>query len=457
MLSSLGLLFMLTIVLHRPDPNAPKTNKRFLSAIIRNTDEYNKAVYKAQTEAMAEAKAEREEQQRQERRARAKEATEAERLRRLMGGSSSRRDDNWSRSREDRHVKSGNERRHERNERDSRHEDESHRHRRHHRRLCSASGERHRDSERHTRRNHRDDSGDDSKDDSYRKRRRDKDDKEEGSSRSNRRHSRSRDPEKLERKSRGHREEESSKPKKRRRRPLSDESDSEDRRHKADRKRDRERAAEQQEDWDDTKSSLKGKGVERLKAPSMLSSRDASIVSSPKPHRGRASAETVSEASGSVGRPTADTKAPSTVDLSEQFRRREVALASPPPPASPTLSEEEDIERLRPGRRKRASPGPRSPSPPNGISSKMDKYFEQSYDPRLDVGPLSIPTVPSTGLIDGSEFERWEAMLEIIRQRREDKAERKRMDRLGISKDKEKGGTGKSSEAQTTRSPYGDE
>ena len=54
----------------------------------------------------------------------------------------------------------------------------------------------------------------------------------------------------------------------------------------------------------------------------------------------------------------------------------------------------------------------------------MDKYFEESYDPRLDVGPLSIPTVPSTGLVDGTEFDRWEAMLEIIRQRREDKAER---------------------------------
>lgn len=68
----------------------------------------------------------------------------------------------------------------------------------------------------------------------------------------------------------------------------------------------------------------------------------------------------------------------------------------------------------------------------------MDKYFEESYDPRLDVGPLSIPTVPTTGLIEGNEFERWEAMLDIIRQRREDKAERKRMERLGISKEKEK-------------------
>ena len=38
-------------------------------------------------------------------------------------------------------------------------------------------------------------------------------------------------------------------------------------------------------------------------------------------------------------------------------------------------------------------------------------------------------------------------MLEIIRQRREDKAERKRMERLGINKDTEK--IGKSTEAWT--------
>lgn len=66
----------------------------------------------------------------------------------------------------------------------------------------------------------------------------------------------------------------------------------------------------------------------------------------------------------------------------------------------------------------------------------MDKYFEASYDPRLDVAPLSVPKVPATGLINSAEFEGWDAMLELLRQRREDKLEKKRLDRLGLSPDK---------------------
>lgn len=62
----------------------------------------------------------------------------------------------------------------------------------------------------------------------------------------------------------------------------------------------------------------------------------------------------------------------------------------------------------------------------------MDKYFEDSYDPRLDVAPLSIPTVPKTGLINDSEYEAWDAMLELLRQRREDKEEKKRLEKLGF-------------------------
>jgi len=70
----------------------------------------------------------------------------------------------------------------------------------------------------------------------------------------------------------------------------------------------------------------------------------------------------------------------------------------------------------------------------------MDKYFEESYDPRLDVAPLAVPTVPSTGLINNAEFEGWDAMLELIKFRREDKAEKKRLERLGLlPKEKEKG------------------
>jgi hypothetical protein len=67
----------------------------------------------------------------------------------------------------------------------------------------------------------------------------------------------------------------------------------------------------------------------------------------------------------------------------------------------------------------------------------MDKYFEESYDPRLDIAPLpSAPKVPLKGLIDNTEFEGWDAMLELIRMRREDKEEKKRLERMGLGKDK---------------------
>lgn len=84
--------------------------------------------------------------------------------------------------------------------------------------------------------------------------------------------------------------------------------------------------------------------------------------------------------------------------------------------------------------------------PPSQLPSKMDKYFEESYDPRLDVAPLSsAPKVPATGLIDNAEFEGWDAMLELMRIRREDKAEKKMLERMGIGKDK-KDKKGKSTE-----------
>jgi len=63
----------------------------------------------------------------------------------------------------------------------------------------------------------------------------------------------------------------------------------------------------------------------------------------------------------------------------------------------------------------------------------MDKYFAESYDPRLDIAPLAVPKIPATGLISDAEFEGWDAMLELIKLRREDKEEKKRMERLGIS------------------------
>lgn len=74
----------------------------------------------------------------------------------------------------------------------------------------------------------------------------------------------------------------------------------------------------------------------------------------------------------------------------------------------------------------------------------MDKYFEASYDPRLDVAPLSMPSIPASGLVDNAQFEGWDAMLELIRMRREDKEEKKRMERLGLTKEKPKKNKGDS-------------
>lgn len=74
----------------------------------------------------------------------------------------------------------------------------------------------------------------------------------------------------------------------------------------------------------------------------------------------------------------------------------------------------------------------------------MDKYFKDSYDPRLDTAPLStVPNVPATGLINDVEFEGWDAMLELIKLRRQDKEERKRLERLGLLDKKDKKGKGK--------------
>ena len=73
----------------------------------------------------------------------------------------------------------------------------------------------------------------------------------------------------------------------------------------------------------------------------------------------------------------------------------------------------------------------------------MDKYFEEDYDPRLDVDPLPVaPHVPATGLIDNTQFEGWDAMLDLLRKRKEDKEEKKRLERLGIDPDAYKAPSG---------------
>ena len=237
----------------------PRTNKRFLTSIIKNTDDHNKTILKAQAAAAQELKRERDEQERRERRARAAEAAEAEKLRRRSKRKRVSEDEYWDR-------------------------------------WDGRTADRKRTSSRNWDDNW---SGHEEGDRSRRKRRRRTEDHPK---------SRSREP----------------------------------------------------------------------------SSRVPSHHSSPSPR--------------------------------SRSRSRELSSRGPSHHPSP-------------------SPGPQ---PPVQLPSKMDRYFEESYDPRLDVAPLSAPKVPATGLINNAEFEGWDAMLELIRVRREDKEEKKRLDRLGLSKEKVK-------------------
>jgi hypothetical protein len=69
----------------------------------------------------------------------------------------------------------------------------------------------------------------------------------------------------------------------------------------------------------------------------------------------------------------------------------------------------------------------------------MDKYFAKDYDPRLDVAPALSALSAKDGLIPPGAFDNWDMMLEIVRVRREEKEERKRLEKLhrsGVSSSK---------------------
>ncbi|TDL19425.1 hypothetical protein BD410DRAFT_900273 [Rickenella mellea] len=500
------------------DDKVPKANKRFLSNIIRNTDEHNKAVLRAQAEAAQEIKAEREAQERRERKARADEAAEAARMLRSNGssrtrddhrrhrhesdrrrdryrdeedrrechgeGSSSRSKRRRSRSRS-RSPDRSSKRREDRTNGDDREERTPDRHRLRRRRSRSRSDDRRERTPRPSRRHHREDT--DGVDEEY--------DKvvhlDEGrSERGMRRWSPSTEDRK-ERSSRRHtthrRDRSSERHHRSRRRSRSPTREDRTSRlpHEDKGKRDEEgRSRDGENDKERDNISNHRDSRSPLPLPSKRAPPDDEVRSS----GGRddvvkrdTHSHSNSQSEAGPSRQSVQRDQSPTLSEEENIERRPTKLSEPldspspgprpatppipdPPqptrtrrrtPPSPTLSEEEDIERFRPkARRRRLSPPPlastskhttppttsRSPSPflP---SSKMDKYFAESYDPRLDVAPLSLPHVPSTGLIDNSEFEGWDAMLELIKQRRQDRVERKRMEKLGLlptEKDREK-------------------
>ena len=66
----------------------------------------------------------------------------------------------------------------------------------------------------------------------------------------------------------------------------------------------------------------------------------------------------------------------------------------------------------------------------------MDKYFDPAYDPALDYTPI---TDSNSSFVPEGNFEGWDAMLQLMRQRREDKEDKKRMESLGLNSKKGKG------------------
>ena len=258
--------------------NAAKTDKRFLSQIIRRTDDHNKTILKAKTQAAEEARAEREEAEKLERKRRAEEAVMAEKERRRRGESSRGWDRDW----------------------------------------------------------------DHGKDRSRRKRRREVEGDEDS--------------------------------------PRSGE------------KRRRRRRSQSEEDERQNRSSRRRSGGED------------------KPHRSSRHRTNPDEEEGK--------------DKSHRSSRHS-----------------KRSHRSRSPRRRSQSPRPPSPTPSSSaLPSKMDKYFQESYDPRLDVEPLPLPTIPATGLISDAEFEGWDAMLQLIKLRRQDREDKKALERAGIPAKRTKSG-----------------
>ncbi|KAJ7170223.1 hypothetical protein C8R46DRAFT_896615 [Mycena filopes] len=388
------------------DSNAPKTNKRFLSSIIRSTDDHNKTILQAQALAAQELKRERDELERRERRARAEEAVEAEKLRRARGEGSSRRrrtkvEDSWD------HWDGRTAERPKRKQRawetwngldEDEEEDDDARDR--HR---SGSG-RHRSRER--------------------RRRRDRD----GDGHTSSRHSR------RERSADG---------------PEEDSS----RRHRHDEVRSRGRPA-------DSGSKHCRHALDSLSPTPSDDSRPRKRRRSVS--RSRSRSDSRRSGNASPAKDKAEEVAP-TRARDDDDRPPEPSIPPPPPPSSPPRRSKRERSRSREPTHKRARanaeasssrstrpssrttrPPSRSPSltpgpePEIQLPSKMDKYFEESYDPRLDVAPLTAPHVPATGLINNAEFEGWDAMLELIRIRKEDREEKKMLERLGLTKEKVK-------------------
>jgi hypothetical protein len=77
-------------------------------------------------------------------------------------------------------------------------------------------------------------------------------------------------------------------------------------------------------------------------------------------------------------------------------------------------------------------------------SSKMDKYFSATYDPRLDVS-LDDLTDKKTGFIAEGAYDEWDRMLTLLKERKLEREERKWEERMEKEKVKVKSGKDDSS------------
>lgn len=475
----------------RSESNAPKTNKRFLSSIIKNTDEHNKTILRAQAQAAQEVRLERLEQEKKERRARAEEAVEAERLRRLMGKGGTE----WGRDRERGERREKDRKRRERSwerreDEDSEWDDKK----------GKGSGRRDpQEDDRDRRRRHR--SGSPAEDEYERRRRRRSRRERSRSPRPSRHEDGAREDDGRERRHRSHRSERSRSRDRRHRSRRDGDAHARHRSRRRDDSRRKVSTVNAVELDDDEPSSRQ----EQESVPPSPGSVQQDIDSEDPSERRRKREETVEETPRKRPRSTSpsvtarstskdlaalgnceshlDTPEPAETEddaLRKQFDDKIAELrakltskcisqprasssrhhssreagssssrtlpsahsSSPSPgPRSPSPSPEKSSRSKRSRHKAKDAPPPPPTSPPPlpaHLPSKMDKYFEESYDPRLDVAPLAAPSIPATGLISDAEFAGWDAMLEVIRRRREDKEDKKRLERMGIGKDKSK-------------------
>ncbi|KAJ7657975.1 hypothetical protein B0H17DRAFT_1213369 [Mycena rosella] len=367
------------------DSNAPRTNKRFLSSIIRSTDDHNKTILQAQAQAAQELKRERDEAERRERRARAEEAVEAEKLRRSRGESSSRRrakvtEEGWDR-------------------------------------WDGRTAER-------PKRKQRDwdtwDPDDDEDDDDGREHARERE------SESGRHGNRPPNPEMLS--------------------PADDDATKKARLGPTE---SRDRGHPHTRMMNEAQRIVATVPAAGIAAASTLPPETFSLPFRfpfsfpPQQTYLSTAAESADVAAREVElrqklkstRTKNAVRSTETSGKAKRARSRSRDRTKTPEPSPKRTKPEPSSSRPVKTRAPSRSPTP-GPEPEIQLPSKMDKYFEASYDPRLDVAPLTAPHVPATGLINNAEFAGWDAMLQLIQIRKDDREEKKMMERLGLVKDK---------------------